>query len=847
MNALGPFGNALLMMTGPIGMIIGILRQVVCILLGCSPGIVPALEKVAEAFTTVWNYIVSFITGIITNVVNAIQPVLDILTSIANFLIGVFQYAWQTVVMVFTIVMTHVNQIIMIFSQLMSGQITLSAALSMIWEQIKTMWVTVLTTLASRINAFAVKVINKALEIGRGFLNGIISYISSLPGRVYSYLMSVVSSILSAGMSWVSNAGSIALNMVNAVYNNVKDLPGKVYTEFLNIGSKMLDAGGKLVQDAMNIGKNIVDGLLGAMGIHSPGIIQTSVVNEFKNMVIGVADYIKPAMETAKELGEGVVDAFGEPSLSIDTTDFLNEDAMKTAIGVQADLINDLDAPSMDLGVGVDTSGLGDVAESNDAVIGSYNNLANMTGNSLQKMVNQDKLAYTNIRNNDANQLSSIKNNLSNNMNNMTSKVNSSLNTMINKNKTGLNSARATTQTQLTNITNQTTKANQQMVKSWNTMKNGIVSAADKIKKDSTTHFNKLSGTIGSFYGKLKNPSRWGAGPGNGKVSNVKRIGSSNGGVKRIAQAVNALRTPQYLTVGQVQRNPLIDSKNFGDYIIPNKNNKYDLSQIIKYGALTIPIGLGAGSWSDTAPAHVSKIKNTSRNWDIKSPNIGRYTTSSAAFKVKEFESGTPKIGFSTFKKLAEEVFAKTHYDFYYDNDKHGNWLNAFNLGLMNCYHGAQAIIAMANAMGLSGSLVHGHWNQFGHFWANIAGHKMDVTGWQQQRNWTPAASHAGPAPRRTPTFGDLVDEINKEPEVVVEQNNSANGVIVDGEFTVNHKHEFINLPDTVSAEEVAKLINDSADDESWIKKLVQNVRFQKLDLKEKAKIERKNNRARGI
>lgn len=846
-NALSGFISFIMVISAPIESVRHAFMSIVCILLGCSPGIVPALEKVQEVFMAVWGAISGFIGGIISGIVSAIQPILDILMSIGSYIVGYFQYSWQTLVMVFSIVLVHVNQIINIFSLFMSGQISLSSALSMVWETIKSMFITVLSTIISRAINFATVVVNKAIETGRGFFNGIVNYIVGLPSKVYLHLLAIVSYIIAAGASWISNATSAASSMVSGVISYVCQLPEKVYNEFINIGSRIMAAGGQLVEKAKNIGKNIVDGLLGAMGIHSPGIIQTKVVTEFHDMVGGVADYIKPAMETAKELGEGVVDAFGEPSLSIDTTDFLNEDAMKTAIGVQAELINDLDAPSMDLGVGVDTSGLGDVAESNDAVIGSYDNLANMTGNSLQKMVNQDKLAYTNIRNNDANQLSSIKNNLSNNMNNMTSKVNSSLNTMINKNKTGLNSARATTQTQLTNITNQTTKANQQMVKSWNTMKNGIVSAADKIKKDSTTHFNKLSGTIGSFYGKLKNPSRWGAGPGNGKVSNVKRIGSSNGGVKRITKAINAMNTPRYLTLGQVKQNPLIDSSNFGDYITRGPNNKFDLSQILKYGALTIPIGLGAGDWESTAPAHVRKIKTTSGNWDIKSPNIGRYHTNSAAFKVKEFESGTPRINYNTFRRLAEEVFSQTHYEFYYDNDHHGNWLNAFNAGSMNCLHGAQAIIAMARAMGLSGNLVHGHWNQYGHFWANIAGHKMDVTGWQNRRTWTPSASHAGPGPK-TPTFGDLVDEINKDnTEVIVENTSSSDEVIVNGEVTVKHEHKFINLPDTVSAEEVARLINDTPDDDTWIKKLVRNVRFQKWDLKEKAKIERRNNRAIGV
>ena len=67
----------------------------------------------------------------------------------------------------------------------------------------------------------------------------------------------------------------------------------------------------------------------------------------------------------------------------------------------------------------------------------------------------------------------------------------------------------------------------------------------------------------------------------------------------------------------------------------------------------------------------------------------------------------------------------------------------------------------------------------------------------------------------------------------------------IEGKLTITH--EFVNLPENISAEEVARLINDAPDDENWIKLLVRNIRFQKWDLKEKARLEAKNNRAKGV
>ncbi|MGN0093806.1 MAG: hypothetical protein ACI37V_05065, partial [Methanobrevibacter sp.] len=806
------------------------LKPIVCILLGCSPGIVPALGKVLEIFGTVWNTIVSLLSGIIPSVLTAIQPVLDILTLIGEFLLGTFQFAWQTIILVFMTVWNHLQQIILIFSQFLSGQITLSAMLGQIWEVIKSMFFSVLTIIITRVGSFAKSLVSRAISAARGFVSAIISRISSLPGRVYSYLISVASRIISAGASWVSSGISTASRMVSGVISHVQQLPGKVYTEFINIGSRIMSAGSDLINKAKNIGKNIVDGLLGAMGIHSPGIIQTKVVTEFKNMVGRVADWIKPAGETAKEFGETFVDEFGNPSLDVDTS-----------------LVQDLDAPTVN--VGMDASQLDSV---NQNVMTQYGDLTNLTGNSLQDMVSQDKLAFDTIKANDTAQMSSITTLVGTKMQQMTNNVKTNMNSIVLNNKQGFISAKKDTTTQLNSMVSKTKTANSKMISSWKKMSGDVISFAAKIKTQSSQHFDKLGSKIGSFYRKLQNPGGFGAGPApaSGRVSTVKRSGTN--GFKAISNALRKYQMPQTMTLGEIRRNPLVSMDNVGSYISTN-NNKFNVADLVRSGNIKIPIGLedpsnkGAG-WSDGVGKHVQKIKSLSDKWRMKGPKIiGKYATS-IGFKVGDFENGTPNIDFGTFKQIAEDVFSQCHYEFYYDSDKYGSWQAAFRNGGMNCSDSSDALIALAHACGLSASKVHGHWNQYGHFWANVAGHKMDTTGWMNQRNWTPAASHAGPAQRGL-TFGEFVDAIKSENDstVVVDNNSNDGDVEIKGKVTVEHIHKFIDLPEGVSAEEVARLINETTSSDGWVKKLANNIRFQLEDLKAKSKIESKQKRSRGI
>ena len=82
---------------------------------------------------------------------------------------------------------------------------------------------------------------------------------------------------------------------------------------------------------------------------------------------------------------------------------------------------------------------------------------------------------------------------------------------------------------------------------------------------------------------------------------------------------------------------------------------------------------------------------------------------------------------------------------------------------------------------------------------------------------------------------------------VVVDNNSNDGDVEIKGKVTVEHIHKFIDLPEGVSAEEVARLINETTSSDNWIKSLANNIRFQLADLKAKSKIEGKQKRSRGI
>ena len=136
---------------------------------------------------------------------------------------------------------------------------------------------------------------------------------------------------------------------------------------------------------------------------------------------------------------------------------------------------------------------------------------------------------------------------------------------------------------------------------------------------------------------------------------------------------------------------------------------------------------------------HFNYIKEKSDAWSMKPPMIMGYIPAGDGFKVGEFEGGQPHITWSTFMSTAEALFSTIPYKFYWDSNWKGDWVSALKAGATNCSDGSDALIALAQTMGFSGTKVHTTTRSgLGHFYAVINGHKMDTTNYQHNRSWTP-------------------------------------------------------------------------------------------------------------
>lgn len=717
-----------------------------------AKGKVDGTRMIIDAIGKAWEAMTLPIRTIIT-LVQILWPYFEqfyqnTLVPLGEFLVTIFTPVWDVIVQVLTIVWTTMMNLITIFDQFKTGQIDLPTLLLGIWGLLSQMWIQIMMVIVNAILNFAGQVLNYAISAGSNFVNGIINYISQLPGHVFNYLAQTTSSIISAGAEWVSNAVQSASEMVNSAANTVQGLPGRVYDEFSKVPDRIREAIPAAIQAACNFGQDIINGVLNAMGIHSPGIVQESIAEEIKNTVGKIKEAIKPAGEYATQLGKEIVDKFGSPELDLKTDDLL------PYTDLDADKFANVDFSGMDfssMGSGLDEStALTD--ETNGLIGESYAALALMMSETLNSMVLNDQIAYGQIQSNDLATFQAISMGLNLNLLTMSNNLRTQLNNMLLTHKMAMNNATNTTQQQLALMLNETMKVTGEMRSAWAVMADSIISAAARIRNEATAYFDQLSSTIGDFYRKLQNPSQWAGGDSTGSAATVRRTGRDPAVMTRLTRGVaNSMRRdnqlPYTISARKASENGLITPVTL-EYMNKTPSDNLNILDLLQRGACP---NCFAG-WEDAVDPNVSHIKSTAREWQMRGPAIhtgaGDIDTG-LSFKVSDFESGTPHISWESFVRIATAVASAIPYSFYYNSDKYGSWQNAIAHGEWNCFDGASAMVALASACGYGGYVDCGlNWGNVGHCAAIINGYTFDTTSMANRGGWASGpCNYSHPAP----------------------------------------------------------------------------------------------------
>lgn len=802
------------------------------------------ITKLANWLTQIPLFILTYLNMIIMNLATWIQGLItnlvlwgqNILTSIITWLTNLP----LTILMYLNLVLTYIYQWITNLwtaavsagSQFVNGVVQFIRLLP--GRVYMFLYMTVM-----RVVAWALTMYQRARQTATNFVRAFIAIIQSLPGRFWSWLMNTLNRINPFNSQGRQRMAIVARAMNQAFHDIIRNLPHIMWQELMHIGDNIRNSVGQLGKAMRDLGHNLLNKFKDALGIHSPGYMFKAIKGEMQYISDQLTDSKSKLGKSAEKLGQGVLDGFNKTDFTDMTTPL--EEATQTAqttmqtggapvsansmLGGRytptSDIQQDQNTTTPQIGSLVntdqlteDTSLITTETQQITATIGTNSQLINTSLQGTQltwgNLVTASNVGTQNLMANNTKTTTGYRN--------MTTQVGTQLNNLKSKNTSAWQNVKTTTQNNLNNILHSTKNVTTQMISAWNTMKNSIISAAQSIKSQSESRFNSLWSTISRFYHRIRNPGGAGS-PQEGRVRAHR--GNSNGGsaIRAASTGISSIFKPRKRKVQSIDLTGMFSQPEI-QYMTPTGTGSKMIatSDIMKYLN-----SRGGAGWNDIVSPNTRYIRNESNKWKANGPKVyGKYPTGNNLFKVKEFENGTPQVSYETFKKMAESVFSHCHYEFYWDSERYGSWQAAAQNGGMNCSDSSDFLIALAHACGLSASKVHGHWNQFGHFWANVAGHKMDTTGWMLHRTWTPSQSHAGPAPR--------VDLGNN--------NNNSNTE------TVNHDGRIqldvnINLTgaDKVDEATINTVIKETLTDKNILKQIARDPNFQEYDNNMKIKM----------
>ena len=284
-----------------------------------GPDVVRMIIDVFGQLGTVASEVFTTISGVASKVITALSPIATtigrIVTVISRLFNGEisFEQAIMGILLNIGILQSQMGQL-----ALKIGSALLNGIISYVRQIPGRIWA-FLSQAGARLLTFANTAAARARQAGLRILLGIVNYVMQLPGRVYNYMMKVPGRISSAASAAVSAAASLASQVVQAVINGITGLADAVYQEFVNIGTRINDAVSSAVSAAANFGNDIKNAVLNALGIASPGIIQRKIAIEFADIPGRIGESDDYVYSAAKDYAGNILRGFNAPQMDIRT------------------------------------------------------------------------------------------------------------------------------------------------------------------------------------------------------------------------------------------------------------------------------------------------------------------------------------------------------------------------------------------------------------------------------------------------------------------------------------------------------------------------------------------------
>lgn len=322
-------GTAFSALTGPIGIVIGVILALV--------GVIVYLWRTNEDFRNMiinaWNGIVSAISGAVNSIINwfmqlwsstqqTLQPIMPLLQQIGTVImqvlgglvmgaiqlvIGAFQSLWLAVSVVFTAIGAIISSVIQLivglftaFIQLLTGdfsgawltlQTTIQNVMMTIWNAIVSIWTQISQFIFTSLNSILGTNITSWSQIWSTIVqyvtqiwNSVTQWFGQMAQSVWNKMVQAYNYVVSTGAQWVSSITSTVSNFFNQVANGFMRVVNSVWQHMQQAYNKVVSGGQQWVSGIINAMSRFVQ----------------SVISGFMNVVSQVQSGMSRAVNTVR-------------------------------------------------------------------------------------------------------------------------------------------------------------------------------------------------------------------------------------------------------------------------------------------------------------------------------------------------------------------------------------------------------------------------------------------------------------------------------------------------------------------------------------------------------------------
>ena len=169
-----------------------------------------------------------------------------------------------------------------------------------------------LSSIISNVGAWVGKMASNASRAGSQFVSNVVNFVTSLPGRIASFLGQVISNVGSWVGEMASGAARAASQFASSLINGLASIPGRVVSIGSNIVQGMVNgvtgAAGRLIGAVKGAVGNAIDGAKKLLGIHSPSRVFREIGRyTMQGAALGVDDDADMLRESTDDALRGMI------------------------------------------------------------------------------------------------------------------------------------------------------------------------------------------------------------------------------------------------------------------------------------------------------------------------------------------------------------------------------------------------------------------------------------------------------------------------------------------------------------------------------------------------------------